>query len=126
MDDKEKLVLIATGLWGIWSVRNMKVWDNKTMTPELAMQWSTLQVVQWREMQQIRNCRTNSSGQGQQRAVPRWAPPEPGALKINVDASVCPGRSSFTLGMVMRDHVGSFCKARNVCKGGEVTVLRPK
>lgn len=126
VDDKEKLVLIATRLYGIWSVGNMKVWENKVMTLELAMRWSTLQVVQWRDMHHMRSSRAKASGQGQQHVVLRWTPPEFGTLKINVDASVIPGRSSFTLGMVTRDHVGSFCKARNIAKLVRYQFLRPK
>ncbi|XP_074341815.1 uncharacterized protein LOC141679206 [Apium graveolens] len=122
VDDKEKLVLIATGLWGIWSARNMKVGENKVMTPELAMQWSTLQVGQWRDIQRMRSNRANTRRHDQQRIVNHWIPPVPGALKVNVDASVIPGSSSFKLGMVLRDHEGRFCKARNMCKVGEVPV----
>lgn len=52
-EDNEHLVSIATGLWGIWSARNMKVWENKIITHELAVQRSSNLVVQWQSMQQL-------------------------------------------------------------------------
>lgn len=39
-------VKIATILWGIWSARNLKVWQNKSVTPQMTMQWSVIQVKQ--------------------------------------------------------------------------------
>lgn len=35
---------IAKVLWGIWSARNLKVWDRKSVTPALAMEWSIKQI----------------------------------------------------------------------------------
>lgn len=40
--------------------------------------------------------------------ISRWVAPETGLFKINVDASVFPGESSFSIGMVPRDFGGSF------------------
>lgn len=33
----DKLVQVATILWGIWTARKMKVWGKKAVTPKLAM-----------------------------------------------------------------------------------------
>lgn len=40
-----------------------------------------------------------------------------------VDASLFPGMSSFSLGLVLRDHHGNFIQAKNMVKAGAVTVL---
>lgn len=53
----------------------------------------------------------------------RWAAPEVGWLKLNVDASVFAGVSSFTVGMVLRDDLGTFIQGKNIRMGGEVSVV---
>lgn len=55
---------------------------------------------------------SDTSRQKQQVVTNHWKAPEPGKLKINVDASVYAGDSSFAIGMVPRDHNGRFCKAK--------------
>lgn len=49
---------------------------------------------------------SNSSGGIKQSS--HWVPPDPGSYKINVDASVYPGIDSFSIGLVLRDHGGTF------------------
>lgn len=125
MDNKEKMVNIATGLWGIWTTRNLKVWENKLMTPELAIQYSSKQVFKWREVQKEK-CSGNqvlTRVQHEQREATRWRPPDIGKFKINVDASVFTGRAEYSIGMVMRDYAGRFCQVRNLCRMGEVWVF---
>lgn len=46
----EEIITIATGLWGIWNARNLRLWDNKVLTPALAMDWSKKQVTEWHEV----------------------------------------------------------------------------
>lgn len=45
----------------------------------------------------------------------RWKPPELNALKINMNAPVFKGARTFFVGMVSRDHVGSFVAGQTVC-----------
>lgn len=52
-----------------------------------------------------------------------WRAPAVGDLKINVDASIYDGSSKFSVGMILRDHTGSFCRARNLCREGLITVF---
>lgn len=33
----EKMINMAKVLWGIWSVRNIKVWDGRSISAEVAM-----------------------------------------------------------------------------------------
>lgn len=49
----------------------------------------------------------------------RWFPPREGWLKLNVDASVKPGSDRFSVGLVLRDHLGEFV-AGGVCCFPEV------
>ena len=46
--------------------------------------------------------------------VSRWYPPIEGELKINVDASFYMDSSSCIVGMVLRDHNGSFVAGKNL------------
>lgn len=38
VETQDMLIQIAKVLWGIWSARNLLVWENKALTPEVAMQ----------------------------------------------------------------------------------------
>lgn len=44
-----------------------------------------------------------------------WNALDPGKFKVNVDASVFPNASSFTVGMVMRNHQGTFIAGKVIC-----------
>lgn len=46
-ESMEVRVQLGKLLWGIWNARNLKVWEQKTLSPSLAMQWSSSQVLQW-------------------------------------------------------------------------------
>lgn len=59
--------------------------------------------------------------EGRSRAT--WTAPTQGKFKLNVDASVFSGQSSFSMGMILRDHDGTFIKARKVKRAGEIPVL---
>lgn len=40
-----------------------------------------------------------------------------------MDASLFVGNSSYSVGMILSDHKGEFCKAKNLRKEGEVAVF---
>lgn len=61
--------------------------------------------------------------QSYQTTVNHWVAPAAGGFKVNVDASVYEGTSSFTVGMILRDHLGGFCKAGNSRQEGEVIIF---
>ena len=46
--------------------------------------------------------------------ISRWVSPEPGTFKINVDASLFPGESSFSIGMVLRNSDGIFIAGKTL------------
>lgn len=102
----------------------MKVWDNKVVTPDFAIQLCANQVPQWKEAQLCKGKNVNAMASNQPHSDVHWRAPMEGELKINVDTSVKAGDWRFGIGMVLRDHQGSFCKARSLCKGGEVSVFK--
>ncbi|XP_074378553.1 uncharacterized protein LOC141720097 [Apium graveolens] len=53
----------------------------------------------------------------------KWSPPSRGCFKLNVDASVVMGDSSYAVGMVIRDDRGRFVQGKNMRFLGMVTVL---
>lgn len=58
-----------------------------------------------------------------QPSIIKWSPPPSGKLKLNVDASVFDGESSFKFGMVIRDDLGFFVRGRTMHLNGPVSVL---
>lgn len=52
-----------------------------------------------------------------------WEAPPAGTLKLNVDASVFSGASSFSLGLVIRDDIGMFIRGRTVCVASATSVF---
>lgn len=56
----------------------------------------------------------NSSETYNKKLDTKWSPPEEGILKVYVDASVFPSLTTFTIGMVTRDHQGSFIASKNL------------
>lgn len=67
-EDNARMIRIAMWLWGIWMDRNMKVWESRTVSPTLIVQWSLKQVARWRKMHSLRNSRARSGNQPQDRA----------------------------------------------------------
>lgn len=49
-ETNENLIKIAMVLWGVWWTRNKCVWESKSVTPEIAIAWSSKQIKDWREM----------------------------------------------------------------------------
>lgn len=52
------------------------------------------------------------------------SPPSKDCLKLNVDASVVIGDSSFTIGMIIRDDKGKFIQGKNMRFPGMVTIFQ--
>lgn len=120
----EELQIICMVLWGVWYWRNKKVWEDKTVTPVVAMQFSLSVLSDWiaaKHSGSKPSVRPQRDATNQQPGI--WKPPDAGNYKINVDASVFPGAQTYSLGMVMRDHAGAFLGGRTCCFEGQVTVM---
>ena len=118
----DEIMKIVKVLWGVWFWRNKRVWENKKVHASTAMDWSTKEVSDWRTAQEHVKATTRSCSGGVS-FDQKWKPPEPGSLKLNVDASVHPGAQSFKVGMVLRDHMGSFVAGKTLCLPGQVSVF---
>ena len=60
---------------------------------------------------------------GPQQQDQRWKRPELGTLKLNVDASVKQGQSSFAIGMVLRNHEGHYISGKTARFQGSTSVV---
>lgn len=116
----EEVVKVCTVLWGIWYWRNKRVWEDKSVTPAFAMDGSFKSLSEW---QRARRMELGAKKKGQVNKECRWSPPEDGVLKLNVDASVCSGAETFSVGMVLRDHLGSFLAGKNLRLFAPVSVV---
>ncbi|XP_074356116.1 uncharacterized protein LOC141695803 [Apium graveolens] len=105
---RDEVVRIARVLWGIWFVRNKKVWENKAVTPGTAMDMSAKLFLDWKHAVSIR--KVTQTNVNSSVVVPQmsWSPPEIGCFKLNTDASFRSDSASFSIGLVLRDHLGSF------------------
>lgn len=119
----EEVVKVCTVLWGIWYWRNKKVWEDKSVTPALAMARSFSSVSEWQKARRKKPVDMQKDHQGQVIKECRWSPPEEGMLKLNVDASVFSGAETFSIGMVLRDHLGSFVAGKNLRLLAPVSVV---
>lgn len=109
----EELVNTCVVLWGIWYWRNKKVWNNQTVNPSVAMRSSFSILREWKAARH--RVQLGSRGtEGDNVVDVKWKPPEPGVLKLNVDASFRTEESSFSIGMVIRDHEGVFVEGRSM------------
>lgn len=107
----EEIVTICVLLWGIWFWRNKRVWKNQLMNPAIAMENSLNYLKQWREARSAPKQR-NKDVRTRIKDVIKWKPPESGELKVNVDASFFAGEETFSVGLVLRDHEGTFVKGK--------------
>lgn len=115
----EEVTKICIVLWGVWFWRNKKVWESKVVTPAFAMDNSFKVLSEWMEAKKEQvMIRPNGNPEVHQ-VDHRWQCLGPGAFKINVDASVFPNAQFFSVGMVMRDHLGSFV----ACKVGSFPMV---
>lgn len=115
---------ITAVLWVIWFARNQKVWDHKSISPTSVMEISNKMISDWQEaskQKRLRICPPPIIKP--QASTIKWNPPPSGKLKLNIDASVFDGESSFKLGLVIRDEYGLFVRGRTMHINGPVTVL---
>lgn len=103
----EKLSKICITLWGIWYWRNMRVWEEKMINFAIAMEGSFHTVEEWRKARCKQKIDVKSATNISELEKIRWSHPE-GTLKVNVDAAFYEDAPTCTIGMLIRDHRGSF------------------
>ncbi|XP_017224846.1 uncharacterized protein LOC108201070 [Daucus carota subsp. sativus] len=116
------LIKIAVVLWGIWFARNKRIFENTNLTPAMAMNWSKIQVEEWRQANKKLQVDTDPLSSSA-RADIKWKPPSHGVFKVNVDAAVTEGRDFFAVGMVLRNNQGQFLAGRVMRFAGHVPVV---
>ncbi|XP_074377163.1 uncharacterized protein LOC141718682 [Apium graveolens] len=116
-------VKIVTIMLGIWFWRNKKVWEDKTITADLAMEMSFRYVVEWRKARKVSKRQTTRTETETAKISKKWCPPPQDYLKLNVDASFFPQADAFSVGMVIRSHNGDFVGAKVTTLPRPSTVL---
>ncbi|XP_074376703.1 uncharacterized protein LOC141718222 [Apium graveolens] len=117
------LVRLARTLWGIWFARNRKVWEDKQTPPNVAMEVASKMVDEWQKAQQKNQLSSNTPNRSENESQVHWEKPQGGWKKVNVDASVYDGSSSFKIGLVLRDDSGSFIAGLQSCMAGQVSSM---
>lgn len=92
------------------------------LAPNVAVELSSKHVTEWRQVWKKKNSKVSAANSAVQTSV-KWRPPEPGCLKINVDASVRENEAHYSIGMVIRDHEGKFLMGKTLKVEGKVSVL---
>lgn len=110
-----EVAAIVRVLWGVWFFRNKRVWEGKNVTASFAMDWSSKFISDWRSAKASRLMLTAVGVKHYSSVVHKWRPPERGMLKLNVDAAYKVGLDSFSIGLVLRDHLGSFVAGKVLC-----------
>ncbi|KAL8126745.1 hypothetical protein AgCh_013868 [Apium graveolens] len=111
----DEVAKICIVLWGVWYWRNKRVWDGKVVTAAFAMDSSFKMHSEWLE---AKKKPTSTSAQIRllvEKGDKKWYQPDMGVVKVNVDASVFPNSQNFSIGMVLRDHLGSFIAGKVMC-----------
>lgn len=104
----DEVARICTVLWGVWFWRNKKVWDDKTVTPAFAMDSCFRIYSEWLDAKKQNVPNLSQSKSNRKKGDNIWQPPKLDSFKVNVDASLFPNAQNFKVGIVLRDHLGSF------------------
>lgn len=120
-EKEENLLTIVIVLLGIWSFRNNKVWEGKTVSAEAVLEWSSKCTIEW-QMARAKGTSTGIEAVTMTRVNDhKWQAPSKGNFKVNVDASVGIDSSSFSVGMILRDYKGVFMRGKTMRFGGTRT-----
>lgn len=78
----------------------------------MEMDWSWKIVSEWRQVAKEKRGRNKMENPNSIMQMAKWSPPAEGYLKINVDAAVQREIEVASIGMVIRDHKGTFVEGR--------------
>lgn len=96
------------------------------MTPQITMGWSGKQIRKWCEVKQKKAKVVGSEVSSVSITKHRWQAPPARTMKMNVDASVFKGASSFSLGVVLRGDRGVFIRGRTIMSVVQAQYLKLK
>ena len=65
----EELNIICGVLWGIWFLRNKRVWESKVVNPTMTMQGSFNAIEEWRKVRQVGSSKRSTQMLQQQQEV---------------------------------------------------------
>ncbi|KAL0001682.1 hypothetical protein SO802_015463 [Lithocarpus litseifolius] len=105
--DEEKVALVVTIAWSLWSNRNSVRHGGTRKTPEALVQWASHYLTEY-------TTATDSNAVRPEIINVTWTPPPPSVLKINVDSTLSKPSSSARIGVVISDDAGRFVAA--LCK----------
>ena len=89
----------------------------------MAMMWSVKNISDWKEAKDDRDRRRAINSTSVTQRQVKWRKPDLGTLKLNVDAAMSLGASSFSIGLVLRDHSGAFVSGKTISKGMVTSVF---
>lgn len=90
------------------------MWEDKSINPAIAMEGSFQVVEEWKKARGKEILTTGCDTNVQEKVKAKWIKPEEGTLKLNVDASFRSDVETCTIGMLIRDHAGSFMEGRSI------------
>lgn len=97
---KQEAKLVGVCAWQIWSARNELIFNKIYVPPDLCFKRAADMLMEYRKANETDHMAPSK------RDKARWLPPNPGFLKINVDAGVSLKDDRFGLGLVARNHEG--------------------
>ncbi|XP_074378226.1 uncharacterized protein LOC141719750 [Apium graveolens] len=100
-----------------------EVWENRSVNHVTAMDMSAKMFTDWKLAVGTRKAMQVNVVSLVVASNTRWSPPEIGCLNLNIDASIWTDSTSFLVGLVLRDHLGTFVARKVASLSGSYTVL---
>ena len=102
--DEDKVALVVTIAWAMWTNRNSVRHGGTRKTPEALVQWASHYLIDYATV-------TESHVVRPELVQVAWTPPPHSVLKINVDGAFSKHSRSAGIGVVIRDDAGSLVVA---------------
>ncbi|XP_062093901.1 uncharacterized protein LOC133799929 [Humulus lupulus] len=113
---RQSLVMLC---WGLWKARNDLVWRNKRLAPNSVVVVSNSVFNQWSQAQHKSDIPT-AAYLTDADGVEKWQCPNPGSVKVNMDAALFPDLGTYSFACLARDELGHPIEALSRCFNGHV------